>query len=196
MRKKILILDNNERLVLLLKETITKYDVIPAFDLTEATEKINEHVISFIAVDYDLGEGNTGDLLSNLILANKKSLPSIVFSGKDLSDGIKKSLKDKGFLEILSKVDGTIGSDLIEKTVDQILSNCEQRNYDIKIRSSMVDNGDYPLEFQGIFKTIDEWIQALSNCEYSEHENIIRQLIIDHCAAIFNRKLSRDFSEM
>ena len=148
--------------------------------------------VSFIAVDYDLGGGDTGDTLSDLLFENKKSVPSIVFSGKDLSSGTKRFLEDKGFTKILSKVDGTIGSDLIEDTVNEILTDCYKRNYDIRMKSRLADNGKYPLEFNDSFKTIDEWIELLSKCEYAEHEHEIRRLIIDHCHAIVKRKMNRD----
>jgi hypothetical protein len=61
------------------------------------------------------------------------------------------------------------------------------------MKSRLIGNGNYPLEFHDAFKTIDEWIELLSKCEYDEYENEIRQLIIDHCAAMHKRQINRDF---
>lgn len=87
---------------------------------------------------------------------------------------------------------GTIGLDLIENTVNKILTDCYKRNYDIRMKLRLVNNGKYSLEFNNSFKTIDEWITLLSEYEYAEHEHKIRQLIIDYCHAIIKRKMNWD----
>lgn len=196
MKKKILILDDNETLLVRLQENITKFEVVTSSDLDDAIEKLKTQDILFIAVDYDLGNDKTGDILSDLLFKSGKSVPAMVFSGKDLSEGTKKFLDDKGFSKIISKVEdqGTV-SELIEQSAEEILESCASRVYDVRKRVEMVGNGHYPLKFGEEFKTISEWINELAKCNYAKSEKELKELIIAHCLALLKRQGNPEFQD-
>ncbi len=59
-KKKILILDDNENLLYSLKVNISKFDVITASTLPEAMKKLHDNEISFIVADIKLKKGKNG----------------------------------------------------------------------------------------------------------------------------------------
>jgi response regulator RpfG family c-di-GMP phosphodiesterase len=193
----ILILDDNAALLKRLSENISGFNVFTAQTIDAAKDILKVEDISIIAVDYDLGHAKTGDMLSDILFESGKSIPSMLFSGKDLSSGTQKFLDKKGFSKIISKVDadGTV-SELIEESAKQILSDCTKRVYDVKKRVEMIGNGEYPLKFGDEVKTIQEWIETLANCECENNEKQIKELIIAHCLALVKRKSNPDFIDL
>jgi len=197
MKKKILILDDNEKLLGRLETNITKFEVIPSQDLDDAINKLKTHDIAFIAVDYDLGSEKTGDILYEMLFESGKSIPAMVFSGKDLSAGTQRYLDKKGFSKIISKVDekGTV-SELIEESAEKILEDCKARVYHVQKKVEFIGNGDHPLQYNNNVKTIDEWIESMAKCNHSDdEEKELKELIIKHCLAILRRKSNPEFSD-
>ncbi len=195
--KKILVLDDNEKLLLRVKENITKFEVIPANTIDAAIEKLKSEKISFIAVDYDLGQDKTGDILYDLLFESGKSIPAMVFSGKDLSEGTKKYLEDKGFSKIISKADVEGSpSKLLEKAAEQILKDCRSRIYQVQKKVEVIGNGGNPLKIGDEVKTIREWIESVAKCNHSEEEEEqIKDLIIQNCLALVKRSGNPEFSK-
>ena len=198
MKKKILILDDNEKLLKRLKENISEFEVIDCQEIEDAAEKLMSEKVSFIAVDYDLGNDRTGDILYELLFQSGKSIPAMVFSGKELSEGTKKFLDSKGFSKILSKIDtqGT-PSELIEKAANEILQDCQARIYQIRKKVGMIGNGELPLQYGQRVMTINEWIESIGNCEPSpDDEDELKRLIIENCLAIIKRQSDHDFDDI
>lgn len=195
--KKILVLDDNEKLLRRVKENITKFEVIPVSTIEEAIEKLKSENISFIAVDYDLGGNKTGDILYELLFQSGKSIPAMVFSGKDLSEGTKKFLDEKGFSKIISKADVEDSpSKLLEKSAEQILKDCRARIYQIQKKVKIIGNGGNPLKIGDEVKTIGEWIESVAGCNHSEgEEEQIKALIVQNCLAHVKRLGNPEFSD-
>lgn len=187
---KILVLDDNEKLLTRLTENITEFEVVTSRNIDEALRILKTQVISFIAVDYDLGNDKTGDMLYVLLFRSGKSIPAIVFSANDLSEGTKKYLDGKGFSKVLSKIDEQgILSDLLVQAAKEILANCAARVYQVRKAIEAINVGDSPLLFNNQVKTIYEWIKQLEECKHSEiEEKQLKELIVKHCLAIRKRE--------
>jgi len=180
----ILILDDNEVLLKRLSKNISEYTVIASKTIEEAFDALKREDVSFIAVDYDLGHSKTGDILYDLLFKSGKTIPAIVFSGKELTDESQVYLKQKGFSKILSKVDDEEESlsDLIVKAAKEILDSCIERTFHVEMKSKILGVGNHPIAFGKYVKTIDEWIEALKNCEIQkEQEKDLKERIIEHC---------------
>lgn len=180
----ILILDDNAALLKRLSENISDFDVLTSQTIEDAIAILKTTDISFIAVDYDLGNAKTGDILYDLLFEGGKTVPAIVFSGKELSDDSISYLQKKGFSKILSKVDDQEESIsvLITKAAKDIMGNCKERAFHVEMKVSALGVGDHPIAFGIHVKIIDEWIEDLKNCEIQEdQENALKELIIEHC---------------
>lgn len=180
----ILILDDNQSLLARLSKNITKFNVITATTIEKALETLKTQDVSFIAVDYDLGNAKTGDMLYDLLFKSGKSIPAIVFSSNDLSDPSQSYLIKQGFSKILSKVDEEVESvsDLIEKAAQEILNDCKARCWQVEKKTEYMKVGNHPIPFDRQVKTIDEWIKLMRECKFSlEQEKELRNLIAEHC---------------
>jgi len=197
--KTILLLDDNKTLREATAGNIDTYNVIPVGDKDEGISVIDKQQIDFIAVDWDLGGDETGDMLYDLLFPHGKSIPGILFTSKDLSTKSIDSLKSKGFAKIVDKIDPEEDalSDLIEKAANEILSDCVARAFHVRQIVFGIGNGDNVLKFQDEGKTIDEWIAEMENCKINEEdEPSLRELIIKHCQAYRKRKDDYGFDQI
>jgi len=82
--KKILLLDDNKSLRDAIASNIETFEVIPIGDKKEGIDIIDKQKIDFIAVDWDLGGDETGDMLYDMLLPHGKSIPGILFTSSNL----------------------------------------------------------------------------------------------------------------
>lgn len=183
--KTILLLDDNETLRESIAGNITTYRVIPIGDKEAGIKIIEEETIDFIAVDWDLGGEETGDLLYDMLFPHGKSIPGILFTSKDLSSKSIVSLKSKGFSGVISKIHPDVEvSSLIEQEATTILGDCKKRAFHVKQKVSFIGNGNMVIKFQNVGKTIEEWVEEMENWKMQERDEVVlKELIIKHCLA-------------
>lgn len=183
--KKILLMDDNAALLDRLSTTITKFTVITAKTVEEAVQIVESQDISFFVVDLDLGSELTGEIAYDLIFSKGKSIPAIVFSGTEISDSMNSYLEKKGFSAIISKDDpNKSSSDLIEEEVERILNSCADRILQVKRTVETFAVGENPLLYLGSFRSINEWIRSIEECNHvandMEEEGELKDLIIQY----------------
>jgi len=197
--KKILLLDDNKSLREAIADNIKSYKVIPVSDKNEGIDTIDKQQIDFIAVDWDLGGNETGDMLYDMLFSHGKSIPGILFTSKDLSKKSINYLKSRGFSKIVDKIDPEeeAVSDLIEKAANDILADCRARAFHVRQKVLGTGNGNMVLKFQEVGKTIAEWIEEMENCKIREEdEPHLRELIIEHCLAFRKRQDDYGFDQI
>lgn len=197
--KKILLLDDNKSLRDAIASNIETYEIIPVGDKKEGIDIIVKQKIDFIAVDWDLGGDETGDMLYDMLFPHGKSIPGILFTSKDLSKKSIDYLKSRGFSRIISKIDPEADavSDLIEKAANEILADCKERAFHVKQKVLFSGNDNMVIKFRVVGKTIDEWIKEMENCKISVEEEIeLKELIVKHCLAFRKRRDDYGFEQI
>jgi len=199
--KKILIMDDNEDLLRQLETTITKFEVVTTKTVEEAVQILESQDISFFVVDLDLGYEKTGEIAYDLIFSKGKSIPAIVLSGKEITDKMREYLLEMGFSSILTKEHPEKRvSDLVEEEAQRILDDCAERIKQVRKNVERLRIGGKPLSYNGQFKSIDDWIKSIANCNHTaddmKEEMKLKTLIINVCRAMRKRIDEYEFDEM
>lgn len=126
-KQTVLIVDDEKKIVELLKETITKiskdYKVLAAFNGKEALDIIGKEKIDLVLLDIKMPVMSGVQVLSELY--NKKVwLPIIILTAYNVSD-IEVKFKEFGIVDYLSKPLDLV---MLKSTVEQILRNREQKD--------------------------------------------------------------------
>lgn len=196
--KKILIMDDKEDLLHKLQTTITMFDVLTTKTVEGAVKILESEDISFFVVDLDLGYEKTGEVAYSLIFSKGRSIPAIVLTGKEVPPQMREYLMNMGFSDILSKNDpsGRM-SDAIESAAKRILESCAERILQIRKNVNRLEIGGKPLSYNGELRSIEEWIDSISNCNHiaddMKEEKELKQLIIKICNAIRRRVDDYDY---
>lgn len=194
MKKKILILDNEESLLAKLRINIKKFDVIPATTLDGALSKLVAGGISFIAADIRLNHGERGYEVFDRLFYKGKSVPGIVITAYELSDGEEEYLQKIG-VEKLAKV-GEKGllSTRIENAAELILNDRASR---LKLVTQKIDEHNLRssnMTFNDVTKKIQEFIDEVFEGNHSvEEEDAIKDEMVKVCNALIKRESENDY---
>ena len=194
MKKKILILENDESLLTKLRINIRKFDVIPTTSLYDALSKLVEGGISFIAADIRLNHGERGYEVFDRLFFKGKSIPGIVITAYELSDGEEEYLSKIG-VEKLAKV-GEKGllSARIEQAAESILNDRKScfRLITQKINGYNLKNNN--MTFDGVTKSIQEFMdEVLEGIHSIEEEETIRDEMVKVCNALIKHDSENDY---
>ncbi|MCK5055922.1 MAG: response regulator [Candidatus Aminicenantes bacterium] len=126
-KQTILIVDDEKKIVELLKETITKmsknYRILEAYNGKEALEKIDKEKIDLVLLDIKMPVMSGVQVLTEL--HNKKLwLPIIILTAYNVSD-IEVNFREFGIVDYLSK---PLDMVMLKSTIGQVLRNREQKD--------------------------------------------------------------------
>ena len=194
MKKKILILENDQSLLVKLKINIRKFDVMPTTSLDDALSKLLEGGISFIAADIRLNHGERGYQVFDRLFYKGKSVPGIVITAYELSDGEEEYLRKIG-VEKLAKV-GEKGllSARIEEQAESILND---RRLRFRLITQKIDEHNLKnnnMTFDGVTKSIQKFIEDVFEGNHSiEKEESIKDEMVKICNTLIKRESENDY---
>ena len=196
--KKILIMDDKNRLVQNLKKSIQKYEVVSCERINEAVNILCNEDISIFVVDLNLGYSeDDGDIAYDKLFDTGKSIPAIILTGQELPEDEKNRLLDKGFSKIISKYERGSISKSLTSAIDEIVGNCIELMKHPRSRMRMLGAENHNLMYNGNTKTIDEWINSIINWDFEEEDaSKLKNLIIKLLIAYGIRKDDYGFKTM
>jgi len=182
-KKKILILDDNETLLYSLKVNISKFDVITASTLPEAMKKLQDNEISFIVADIKLKKGKNGQEIFNKLFKTGKSIPGIVFSAYALTEKVIADLANYGIIGIIEK--GGSSTKLyqrIQTDVEKLLKDPKKRFFAVHQKLRDLGLLQRKISCGKVKTTIEKKLKKIYNRKYTiNEENKIKDKMVQIC---------------
>lgn len=183
-RLKMLILDDCVDLLGKLQVNITKYDVLPATTLDEATTLAQSEDVSFIVADIRLRNVNNGYHVFERLFSRGKQVPGIVITAYETDQTTKKELEHIGVARIVTKHGTRLAAD-IEDAADSILADRRKRLAQLSAKVDNLGIGNAVVRHDGDSKTIQDWLEYIfaGHCSTSK-EAVLKNLLVQTCNRI------------
>ena len=174
-KPKMLILDDCKRLLRKLQVAITKYEVIPATTLDEATKLMDTKDVSFIVADILLKDGKNGHHLFEELFSRGRLVPGVVMTAIVMNQSVRTELSYIGVTEVIPKGMGDLDVK-IEGIADRILTDERKQLAQLANKVKNLELWDAPCGERGSVKDVLNHILD-GNCSDEERKSILDEIV-------------------